>query len=151
MSQELTEIERTVGRQVEILTGALVGLGVIALVQMLSLQSLDVPLIVSVYSFAVSIPSLSAVFLCMMEEAKFGVTTHERISTVMAILLAAGNLGTLIGISALFFHFATYAGIIFIASSLIGLVCWISYSNALGNHRGGYLADAKGESAEADT
>ena len=116
-------------QQIEIGAGALVGLGVIAIVQMLSMQSLDVPLTVSLYSFAVSIPSLSAVFLCMREEIKHRVYPADQ--GWVNLLVIIGGLASSIGIGGLFFHFDNYAGIIFIIVSVLGLVVWFHYEAKL--------------------
>jgi hypothetical protein len=124
MDKDLTEKDRAINHHTEIMAGTLVGLGVIALVQMLSVQSLDVPLKVSLYSFAVSVPSLSAVFLALRDQGSLGRMgiAESRFATLHEVLLFIGYLGSVIGISGLFFHFTTYAGIIFVAASLVGLV-----------------------------
>lgn len=68
MSQQRIEILRR-SEHNKIACGALVGLGVIAIVQMLSVNSLDAPLKVSVWSFAFSIPSLSVMFMCSVSSS----------------------------------------------------------------------------------
>ncbi len=112
--------------RIEIVCGALVGLGVIALVQMLSVTTLDVPLRISLCSFAISIPSLTAVFLSFKER---GPAAAGRSSRLLTFLWTIGNIASLIGISGLFFHFAVYAGVIFIVIFVLGLVAWSRFRN----------------------
>lgn len=107
-----------------IMFGALVGVAIVALVQMLSVNSLDVSLKVSTYGFAVSIPSLTAVVLCLMDEARHGIAMYR---TRLLLLMLAGSLASFVGISGLFFHFSSYAGITFVAGSVIGFVIWIQH------------------------
>ena len=105
---------------------ALVGVGVVALVQMLSVNSLDVPLKVSVCSFAFSIPALSTVLICALVDDTYAVFHSKRyLKTVNTI----GYVAALIGVGALFFHFAVYAGLIFTGMSLIGIVVAAIYGD----------------------
>lgn len=60
-------------KEFEIICAALMGLGVVAIVQMLSVERLDVSLKVSVFSFAFSIPSLATAFLSDRADAEFGI------------------------------------------------------------------------------
>ncbi|HET6979068.1 MAG TPA: hypothetical protein VFI24_22230 [Pyrinomonadaceae bacterium] len=109
-------------------SGAFVGLGVISVIQMLGVSSLDVTLRISLCSFAVSIPSLTALFICtMLEDFYEFSTTNAFLRTVTVI----GYLSTLIGISGLFCHFAYYAGIIFITGTLVGFLAVSLYDNKL--------------------
>ena len=108
--------------------GALVGVAIIALVQMLSVSSLDVPLKVSIYGFAVSVPSLTAVVLCLIDEARHGIAIYR---TSLLWLVVIGNLASFAGISGLFFHFSSYAGITFVTISAIGFGIWTRHRNNL--------------------
>jgi hypothetical protein len=127
MSKKLTETDRAIKRKTEIMAATLVGLGVIALVQMLGVQSVDVSLKVSIYSFAVSIPSLSAVFLALRDEVTSG-PVEQRFTIFYGVLLFTGYLSSLIGLGGLFFHFTPYAGIVYVAACIIGLVFCIGSS-----------------------
>jgi hypothetical protein len=110
-------------------SGALVGLGVVSVVQMLSLNGLDLPLKVSVFSFAISIPLLSAVFISAVVRSAFEYVTDKPL--LLRSISLVGYLASLTGVSALFFHFALYAGVVFIAGSLIGFVAVTIYDNKL--------------------
>jgi hypothetical protein len=128
MSQQQAKIHR---RQVEVICGALVGLGVIAIVQMLSLNSLDIPLKISVCSFAVSIPSLTVVLLCEWTEIRIDFRSHAPwVSFAVGLLAWIGYISSLAGVSALFFHFMNYAGIIFLVMCVIGLSIWVVFEGA---------------------
>jgi len=112
--------------------GALVGLGVIAIVQMLSVDGLDAPLNVSVWSFAFSIPSLSVTFMCSVTESQFGFTTNKGIYALpLSGLSYFGHLASFVGISGLFFHFSILAGLIFMAISLFGFSIFVEFDSEL--------------------
>jgi hypothetical protein len=124
MSEEHIQARRpNQGRKVA--SGALAGVSVVSIVQMLSVNSLDVPLKISVYSFAITIPALSAVFINTVVEDYYGGSRVRM--PLLVIVTTIGYLAGLIGVAALFFHFAKYAGILFIVLSLLGIV-------AVGNH-----------------
>jgi hypothetical protein len=128
MSNE--HIEQAQAREsLKIASGALVGLAVVALVQMLSLNGLDLPLGVSVFSFAISIPLLSAAFISAIVETSFDYSVDKPF--LLKAVMLSGYLASLIGVSALFFHFAIYAGVIFIAGSVIGFLAVTLYDNKL--------------------
>src|SRR5215813_10434791 len=110
MTLERREISRNI-KVVEVINGALAGIAVVAIVQMLSLQSLDVGLTVSVCCFAVSIPFLASLLLCKIQSERFGFTTNN---VAIGRVSDFGKIFSLVGIGALFFHFTVYAGIIFI-------------------------------------
>ncbi len=106
-------------REREISSGAFIGLGVISIVGMLGLPSLDGPLTMSVFSFAISVPVLAAVVLCMIQEAIFPGTPHAGVIDFGWIV---GVFTSLLGISGLFFHFNLFAGFLFILLSILGIV-----------------------------
>jgi hypothetical protein len=126
MSQEHIELRSPQSRKTA--CGALAGVGVVALVQMLSVNSLDVPLKVSVCSFAFSIPVLSAVLICALVEDSY-TGFRAGIPPYLKAINISGYLAALIGVDALFFHFAVYAGLIFTVTSLIGIVVAALYIN----------------------
>src|SRR5687767_2171695 len=96
---EKLEIDQAANRRVEIGAGALVGFGVIAIVQMLSIDRLDVPLKVAVFSFAVSVPFHAATFMCLLQESAFGFGISSRF---LVVALLVGNIASILGIGALF-------------------------------------------------
>lgn len=110
-------------------SGALVGLSVIAMVQMLSVNGLDLPLKVSVFSFAISIPLLSAIFLSAIVETSFDYSVDKPF--FLKAVSLGGYLASFVGVSALFFHFAIYAGVIFTGGSVIGFLAVTLYDNKL--------------------
>lgn len=131
MSQERIEIHRR-SEHNKIACGALVGLGVIAIVQMLSVNSLDAPLKVSVWSFAFSIPSLSVMFMCSITESQFGFTTNKKIyAWALGDLWYFGHLASFVGISGLFFHFSIIAGLIFVVTTVFGFTVFVEFDRAL--------------------
>jgi len=123
-------IEQAQAREsLKIASGALVGLAVVAMVQMLSLNVLDLPLKVSICSFAISIPLLSAVFISAIVETSFDFSVDKPF--LLKAVALGGYLASLIGVPALFFHFAIYAGVIFIAGSVIGVLAVNVYDRKL--------------------
>jgi len=114
----------------------LVGLGVVAVVQMLSVERLDLPLTVSIFSFAVSIPCNSANVICMIAKGEHGTTANSRLATAgISAVIRIGVLSSFVGISGLFFHFTKYAGIVFIVFSVLGLMLWTAYDLELERER----------------
>lgn len=112
-------------REREITCGALIGLALISIVEMLGLPALDIPLKMSVFSFAISIPVLSAVILCMTNDSVFNLKPHGE-----GIHLAwfFGVFMSFLGISGLFFHLSLFAGILFVVLSLTGLCITVRYA-----------------------
>jgi len=106
-----------------------VGVGVVTLVQMLSVNNLDVSLKVSVCSFAFSIPALTTVLICALVDDSF--TEFMIGKRYLKTVNTTGYLAALIGVGALFFHFAVYAGFIFTGTSLIGIVVAALYTSQI--------------------
>ncbi len=112
-------------REREITCGALIGLALIAIVEMLSLPVLDIPLKMSVFSFAISIPVLSAVILCMINDSVFNQKPHgEGIHRAWFF----GVFMSFLGIAGLFFHLSLFAGLLFVVLSLTALCMTVRYN-----------------------
>jgi len=101
---------------------------------MLSVNSLDVPLKVSVCSFAFSIPALSTVLICALVDDSYAefMASKRYLKAVNTI----GYVAALIGVGALFFHFAVYAGLIFTGRSLIGILVAAIYIDQVATKSG---------------
>lgn len=129
MPESKREINQEDNRQEEALSGALIAVGVIAVIEMLGLVSLDRPLTVSLYCFATSIPVLVLNILLLMSEShgnRFSADTWYR-----AFAFIFGSLFSLIGTGALFYHFSMLAGSLFTFVSFVGLVMVFHYSAKL--------------------
>ena len=112
-------------REREITCGAFIGLGVISIVEMLGLPALDIPLKMSVFSFGVSIPVLTAVILCMINDSVFNLKPHgEGIHRAWFF----GVFMSFLGISGFFFHFSLFAGLLFVVLSITALCMTVRYA-----------------------
>ena len=101
--------------------GALIGISTVLMIQLLSIPALDQPLTVSLYSVAVSIPTLSACLLMEISE------NHVRFTRQMWYrwpVITVGILATLVAIAAAFLHFSQLAAVVFITVSFWGLLLW---------------------------
>lgn len=104
--------------QRRIIFGAFLGTSVVATIQLISIQSLDLPLTFSVYCFAVSIPLLTLGLYTAMIESREQFTVESRpvlYAEELGVLAAAG------GILALFLHFS-YPALVLVLAIGIALV-----------------------------
>jgi len=113
-------VDRKSARQERLLNSGTLGVGVVTVIQLLQLDSLDVPLWVSLVCFATSLPILSmSIFILSME------LEHTRMPTKPLGVLVSGWAGPIIsfiGIAAIFWHFHYLAGVLFIVISLGALI-----------------------------
>jgi len=93
---------------------ALLGVSVIAAIQLVSL-SLDTPLTISAYAFAVSIPLLAIWINIQMVKAD-----SERVFVIWGerVLLYAGVTTSLVGLTALFWHISWVAAVLLVVSGI---------------------------------
>jgi len=112
-----------------LLFGALLGLGIVVVVQLISLRRLDRSLTLSLYCFAVSIPLLSMrlVNSLMFTYFEYDVSVwYNRISPLI------GGFAALLGLNALFWHFSRIAGFLFGSLCIASLIAFGNYVYKLG-------------------
>lgn len=104
--------------------GALIAIGIVLLQDLISSSSLDIPLTITSFAFAVAIPMLSAKLLINFEESKAGYYVPSK---RVKVLYWVGMMSAFIGINAAFWHISLMVGGVFSVSSLIALVLYVSY------------------------
>lgn len=131
MNEQKLPIDKTQNKIFEASSAALIGIGVIAIIELLGIANLDRALTVSFYSFVISIPMLSVVFLTLVDETKYEYRPRGVPRVYMNIAWLVGALSSLAGIGALIYHFAGCAAILFAFLCVIGLIAWVHYSTEL--------------------
>lgn len=108
-------------RRTKIIFSGIVGFASIAMVQLLSLRldSLDIALTISLYSFAISLPFSTMILLLSFFKENYKKSIPE--SKIFITFVALVALIFLFGVAALFFHFDTQKGIIFAICAIIGI------------------------------
>lgn len=87
---------------------------ILAVIQLIAISTLDVPLTIALYSFAVSIPA-GVLHLISYDDAVargIGIPT-----SIVSISAAIASHAVFVGFAAVFFHFATELGTVFVAAS----------------------------------
>lgn len=112
----------------QIVFGALMGLDVIIVLQLMTLARLDKPLSVALYCFVVAIPLLAMYVLSILTTMKYeyDVWVWYHLAAILA-----GGLASLAGVGALFFHFSWVAGGLFALLSVLGLGAYFHYNGQL--------------------
>ena len=107
---------------------ALLGMSIIAVVQIVGRTELDISLIIALYCFAVAIPFLAS-FIWMIDS----VSDPKKLADAWYYDFVGiiGALGALAGIGAIFWHFSKIIGVVFIVCSMFGFCSMIAYSNLL--------------------
>jgi hypothetical protein len=104
--------------------GALVGVGVLAVFQLLTLNQLDTPLKLALYSFAISIPLLST-YLAVLTSATPAIYNSMTSKWSYGLAAFGGGLTGLVGFTAVFWHFSAKLGVLFGGLSLFGLILFV--------------------------
>ncbi len=106
-----------------LICAALAGTSIVAVIQLLGAEKLDMPLWIAVYSFAVSIPFLGFYSLFLILRSHYENSKIPK-NWFFGLMLLFGPLASMIGLCAIFWHFAWAAGMLFWS---ISGVCTISY------------------------
>lgn len=107
-----------------VLFGAPLSVYIIAVIQLLSISSLDLLLTIALYLFALGIPLLSAILMINIIDSSFVPPTRTKSRT---IITGIGLIASLLGIAALFGHFSAYLSLLFMGSSIIAVIYTIRY------------------------
>ena len=112
MSQEVL-------RQLGLIYGGLILIGVYMVQPFLTAPSLDVSATISVVAFAVAIPFLAALVMVNRQEAFRGRRTPSVTVTVAQVV---GQAAALVGIVAGFWHITWIAGVTFLVAGLVAML-----------------------------
>jgi hypothetical protein len=107
---------------------ALIGVGIISIVQITSVTALSKSLRVAVFCFSISIPFLAAV-LYILVHLDDDVVVY--IPNYFRFIYLNGILFSFAGIAAIFFHFHRVFGIIFILASMLASFCGFAFLRRL--------------------
>lgn len=117
----------------QLITGALIGLNIIILLQLLTLTPLDRPLSISLYCLVVAIPLLA---MAQMNSMQASGLEYDLDSWLFDAAQAVAGLISLIALGALFWHLSPTSGRIFLALCFAALIGVIAYGFALGTING---------------
>lgn len=102
-------------RFAESVTAALIGVSTVIVVQLLQLTSFDIPLKIALYSFAVSIPMLTAYFVIVWLKTDYAILVDVWSETFAGVV---GGGCSIVGLGAIFWHFSMPIGITFIVAGI---------------------------------
>ena len=108
--------------------GSLVAIGVVILQAFLTTASLDLPSVISVLALAVSLPMLSTAVLITHAQASYQYASWPWYLTMVIVI---GQTAAFIGVVAALWHISWVAGIVIVASTVIGLVAYRDYLKRL--------------------
>ena len=115
-------------RQALVVYGGLIGIGVIILQALLSFQTLDLAVLISIISFAVAIPLLATMVLLNHAQTSYRYASYPWYLTLVILL---GQGAAFIGIWAAFWHVSPIAGVLLPVSGVIGLIIYGVYLKQL--------------------
>ena len=106
----------------------LLGLCIIAVIQLISIKTLNAPLWVSLCCFAVAIPLLAGYFFMLESQTRFQVSVTKWYENLIGY---AGIIIGFAGIAGLFWHFSWVVSVIFVILSVIVIILWTDFDDAL--------------------
>jgi len=115
-------------RQALVVYGGLIGIGIVILQALLSVQILDLASLISIISFAVAIPLLATMVLLNHAQTSYRYASYPWYLTLIIVL---GQGGAFIGIWAAFWHVSPIAGVLLPISGVIGLIIYGVYLKEL--------------------
>ena len=122
-------------RAVIAIDSGLLAIPLIAAVQLLQVpkSDFDVPLTLSVYAFAVSIPLLAGNLLGAVLTYTYShlLQVSRLLRLMLAVTSRLGRLAASVGITCLFWHFTWKAGALFLVVSVVSLIVTAAYYTAL--------------------
>jgi hypothetical protein len=108
-------------RQINLIYGGLIGIGVLMVQPFLTAASLDLAAKICVVAFSVAIPLLAALVLVNRQEV-----FRRRATTSVLVEIARGvaQVGAFVGVVAGFWHILWIAGVVMLASGIVGVVVY---------------------------
>jgi hypothetical protein len=128
MTKERLKVHKPTIDERQIMAGALLVINVIALIQLLSVVQLDIPLKVSLYCFAASIPLLTLSWLnghSISQQEYYVDSMYDFVPSIISLFISFA------GICALFWHFSWTIGVLFMGTSVLAWILGILYYNQL--------------------
>jgi len=122
------EVKHEWTQQALVVYGGLIGIGVVILQAVIPAQSLDLPLQISILSFAIALPFLAIMVLVNHAQASYRYASYPKYLS-LAIVLGQG--GAFIGVFAAFWHISWMAAAFLVISGIVGLVIYVAYSKQL--------------------
>jgi len=122
------EIKPEWTQQALVVYGGLIAIGVVILQALISAPSLDLPLQVSILSFAIAMPLLAIMVLVNHAQASYRYASYPR---YLSLAISLGQVGAFIGVFAAFWHISWIAAVLLVISGLVGLVVYAAYSRQL--------------------
>ena len=108
--------------------GGLIAIGVVILQALIPAQSLDLPLQISILSFALALPFLAIMVLVNHTQASYRYASYPR---YLSLIILLGQGGAFIGVFAAFWHISWMAAVLLAISGIVGLVVYAAYSKQL--------------------
>jgi len=134
---KLKEVDQTWRESIRVniaLNSGLLAIPVIAVIQLLQVpeSSFDVPLIISVYVFAISIPTLAIQVWAATRTATYShlVTLREyspSLNRILNILGELGRIAAMAGMICIFWHFSWIAGTMFLSIGIVSIIVVARY------------------------
>jgi O-antigen/teichoic acid export membrane protein len=114
-----SELEQEWLRQNNIVYGALIAIGVFMVQPFLTTTSLDLTATICIVAFSVAIPLLGVLMLINRQEA---FRRRRSRSSLVAMAQVLGQVSAFVGVVAGFWHILWIAGVVVLASGLIGVL-----------------------------
>lgn len=111
-----------------VIYSALLGLSIVATIQLLQVPELDLPLTISLYAFAVNIPPLAVMILSIRDSLDYEYNVPFRWLADMGL---ATGLISLLAVVSIFWHFSWIAGVLVIVSGAVAFHVYTIYLHAL--------------------
>ena len=115
-------------RQALVVYGGLIGIGIVILQALLSIQTLDPASFISIISFAVAIPLLATMVLLNHAQTSYRYASYPWYLTLIILL---GQGGAFLGTWAAFWHISPLAGVLLPVSGVVGLIIYGAYLKQL--------------------
>ena len=118
--------ERT-NKHSQFVYGALSGISAVALLELMSIVTLDVPLTIACYAFALTLPtSIMRLFIAFLDAQSSRTVVWKYSGTSLLPVF-----GFIVGFTAICGHFSLIMAGLFIASTILALFLLISYLNEI--------------------
>ncbi len=111
-----------------LISAGLLGVCLVAILQLVNKESLDACLWVTVYASAVAIPCLASVILMLDAQNR---NDNSTLTWHYKYLLLIGIWAAVIAIISVFFHLSLIAGIISTVLSILSFICYLAYENRI--------------------
>ena len=115
-------------RQTGVIFAGLIGIGVVIVQALISINATDPPAMISLLAFAIALPMLGTLVILNVVQAKYRYASYPAYLTFAYIL---GEGSAAVGVVAAFWHVSWVAGVLVVVSGLVGLGIYFAYSKQL--------------------